>query len=134
KGQCASCHMALGAGKAIGPDLSDLGARMTVDEIRQALLNPSAHTAPGYEMITVKLRDGQTIRGFAKSRTSVDIGVLDFEGRFHSLQEGQISAIQEEKKSLMPPLKASADELRDLIAYLGRLTGVKPGVPATAGP
>jgi PQQ-dependent dehydrogenase (methanol/ethanol family) len=133
KGQCASCHMVLGGGKAIGPDLSDLGSRMTVEEIRQALLDPSAHMAPGYELVTIKLRDGRTIRGFAKSRTGFDIGVLDLEGRFHSLQEGQISAIQDEKASLMPAVKASPDELRDLMAYLGRLTGVKPGIPANAG-
>src|SRR2546426_2407370 len=41
KGQCGSCHMVHGGGKAIGPDLSDLGSRMTVEEIRQALLDPS---------------------------------------------------------------------------------------------
>src|SRR5262249_47600730 len=118
KGQCGSCHMVYGGGKAIGPDLSDLGGRMTVEEIRQALLNPGAHTAPGYEFVTVKLRDGRRVRGFAKSRTSVDVGVLDLEGRYHSLQQGQISSIQDEQRSLMEPVKANPDELRDLIAYL----------------
>ena len=32
----------------------------------------------------------------------------------------------------MPPVKAGPEELQDLIAYLSRLTGVKPGVPAPA--
>ena len=134
EGKCASCHMVSGGGKAIGPDLSDVGARMTVEEIREALLNPGAHTAPGYALVTVKLRDGRTIRGFAKNRSNFDIGVQDLEGQFHSLQEEQISSIEDEKKSLMEPVKASPDQLRDLIAYLGRLTGVTPGMPATAGP
>jgi len=138
QGQCASCHMVYGAGKAVGPDLSDVGNRMTVEEIQEALLRPGAHTAPGYELVTVKLRDGRTIRGFAKSRSNFDIGVQDLEGRFHSLQEGQVSTIEDEKQSLMQPVKTSPDGLRDLIAYLGRLTGVKPGVqpesPSVAGP
>ncbi len=128
QGQCASCHMVDGGGKAIGPDLSDVGNRMTVEEIRDALLRPSAHTTPGYELVTVKLRDGQTIRGFAKSRSNFDIGVQDLEGRFHSLQEGQVSAIEDEKQSLMQPVNTSPDGMRDLIAYLGRMTGVKPGM------
>jgi putative heme-binding domain-containing protein len=134
EGKCASCHMVSGGGKAIGPDLSDVGARMTVEEIREALLSPGAHTAPGYELVTVKLRDGRTIRGFAKNRSNFDIGVQDLAGQFHSLQEDRISSIEDEKKSLMEPVKASSDQLRDLIAYLGRLTGVTPGTPATAGP
>jgi PQQ-dependent dehydrogenase (methanol/ethanol family) len=133
EGQCASCHMVNGGGKAIGPDLSDVGARMTVEEIQEALLKPSAHTMPGYALVTVKLRDGRTIRGFAKNRSNFDIGVQDLEGRFHSLQEEQISAIEDEKQSLMNPVKATSDQLRDLTAYLGRLTGVTIGAPATVG-
>jgi PQQ-dependent dehydrogenase (methanol/ethanol family) len=134
KGSCASCHMVSGGGRAVGPDLSNVGNEMTVDEIREALLTPSAHIAAGHELATVRLRDGRTIRGFVKSRSGFDLAMHDLDGRFHSLQEGEISAIEEEKQSLMPPVSASPDELRDLIAYLGRLTGVKPGVPAVPGP
>src|SRR5258708_7038648 len=50
KGNCASCHMVFGGGRAIGPDLSNAGNEMTVDEIRAALLSPSAHIAPGHEL------------------------------------------------------------------------------------
>ena len=131
-GQCASCHMVYGRGKPMGPDLSNVGHEMTVDQIRDALLQPSAHVAAGYETVTVQLRDGKTIRGFARSRSNFDIRLQDFEGHIHLLQEGQISAIQDDKPSLMQPLQASAEELHDLIAYLSRLTGVKPGVPAVS--
>src|SRR5436190_5011507 len=90
KGQCASCHMVSGGGKAIGPDLSDAGAKMTVEEIREALLEPNAHTAPGYDRVTVKLRNGEIIRGFAKTRRNLGIGVQDIYGRFNSPQADQI--------------------------------------------
>src|SRR5260221_3607350 len=134
KGNCASCHMVSGGGRVIGQDLSNVGNEMTVDEIRASLLEPSAHIAPGHELATVRLRDGRTIRGFVKSRSGFDLAMHDLEGNFHSIQEAEISAIEEEKQSLMPPVSASPDELRDLIAYLGRLTGVKPGVPAVSAP
>src|SRR5262249_13940688 len=134
KGNCTSCPMVSGGGRAVGPDLSNVGNEMTVDEIRAALQEPSEHIAPGHELATVRLRDGRTIRGFVKSRSGFDLAMHDLEGRFYSLQEGEISAIEEEKQSLMPPVSASTDELRDLIAYLRRLTGVKPGTPAVPGP
>lgn len=128
KGQCASCHMVSGRGEPVGPDLSNLGHTMTVQAIRSALLHPEAYITPGYELVTVQLRDGKTLRGFARSRSNFDIQLQDFHGKLHPLQEQQIVAIQEEKGSPMPPVKASPEELQDLIAYLSRLTGVKPGV------
>ena len=127
KGQCASCHMVYGLGEPIGPDLSNAGREMTVDQIREALLQPNAQITPGYDLVTVHLRDGKTLRGFARSRTNFDIQLQDLKGVFHALSLDQISAIADEKHSLMPPVKANPDELQDVIAYLSRLTGVQAG-------
>jgi len=132
RGQCASCHMVYGRGAPVGPDLSNIGRDMKLNEIREALLRPGARIAPGYELVTVRLKDGKTVRGFARGRSNFDVRLQDFNGTFHLLQKSQISAIQEEKQSVMPPLKASSEELQNLIAYLSRLTGVKPGAPAVA--
>ena len=50
KGQCASCHMVYGEGSAIGPDLSNIAREMTVDEIREALLQPDAADRAGLRL------------------------------------------------------------------------------------
>jgi PQQ-dependent dehydrogenase (methanol/ethanol family) len=128
KGQCPSCHMVYGKGKPVGPDISNIGREMRVDQIKEALLRPDAHIAPGYGLVTVRLRDGRSLQGFARSRSNFDIRLQDLEGRFHLLQEYQISAIQEDKQSLMPAVKTGPEEFQHLVAYLSRLTGVKPGV------
>src|SRR2546426_2650371 len=130
KGECGSCHMVSGRGQAIGPDLSNLADERTVDEIQSALKQPSADITPGYELVTVKLRDGNTLRGFARSRSNFDIRVEDLRGKLHLLEEGQIASIVEEKQSVMLPLEATPEELQNLMAYLSRLTGVKPGALA----
>ena len=132
KGQCASCHMVYGEGKTVGPDLSDVGREMTVDQIRDALLRPDAQITAGYDLVTVNLRNGQTLRGFARSRTNFNLQLQDLTGVFHPLSLDQISAITDEKQSLMQPVKASPDELQNLIAYLSRLTGIQTGVTASA--
>src|SRR5437773_10541394 len=129
KGQCASCHMVSGAGAAIGPDLSNVGREMTVDEIQAKLVNPDSRIAPGYELATAQLRNGNTIRGFVRNRSNFDIRLQDLTGQLHLIQQGEISAITEEKQSIMPPVKAGPAELQDLVAFLGRHTGV--GVGAT---
>jgi len=128
KGQCASCHMVAGRGEAIGPDLSNLGHSMTVNQIRSALLQPEAHVTPGYGQVSVQLRDGKTLRGFVRSRSNFDLRLQDFRGKFHLLQEDQIAAIHDEAGSPMRAVNASPEELQNLIAYLSRLTGVNPGV------
>jgi PQQ-dependent dehydrogenase (methanol/ethanol family) len=132
KGQCATCHMVYGEGSPIGPDLSNIARERTVDEIREALLKPDQSITPGYGMVAVTLNDGQKLRGFARSRTRFDLALQDLKGVFHPLSLDHVSAITEEKQSLMPPLKASADELQNLIAFLSRLTGVQPGTPVTS--
>src|SRR5437762_3781296 len=77
KGQCATCHMVYGAGEPVGPDLSNVARELTVDQIRQALLQPSAQISAGYALATVRLRDGGTLRGFVRNRTRFDIQMQD---------------------------------------------------------
>ncbi len=127
KGHCSACHMVHGRGEPIGPDLSSIAHDLTVGEMRESLLLPSARLAPGYETVTVQLRNGENVRGFARNRSSSEIVVQDLTGQFHLLTSIEVSTITEEKESPMPPVKASAEELQNLLAYLSGLTGVKLG-------
>lgn len=127
KGQCASCHMVNGQGAPIGPDLSGVARDMTVDELREALQKPDARIAPGYELTSVQLHDGRTLRGFARSRTSFGLALQDLKGTIHPLSLDQVTRVSDEPGSLMPPVSAGGDEVQNLIAYLSRLTGIRPG-------
>jgi PQQ-dependent dehydrogenase (methanol/ethanol family) len=132
EGKCASCHMVAGRGSVSGPDLSSIASNMTAPEIRAALLNPSTHITPGYGSVTVKLRNGQTLHGFARSQSNFEITLQDNKGKFHRLLQGQILSIGKDPKSSMPPVHARPEELENLMAYLSGLTGVEPGTNAIA--
>ncbi len=136
KGRCSTCHMVYGEGAPIGPDLSNVAREMTTDQIREALLQPDRRIAPGYALVSVRLKDGKSLRGFARSKTSFDLTLQDLQGALHPLSLDSISAITEEKQSLMRPVDVPAQELQDLVAFLSRLTGVQPivqsGMPASA--
>jgi PQQ-dependent dehydrogenase (methanol/ethanol family) len=132
KGQCATCHMVSGRGAAIGPDLSNVARELTVDQLRDALLTPASRIVPGYELVSLRLKSGGALRGFARNRTAYGIVVQDLKGGLHPLAMEQVAGVTEETASLMPVVKASGDEVQNLVAFLSGLTGVKPGAIAAA--
>jgi len=127
KGGCGKCHMALGRGKAVGPDLSNVGREMTLKEIEDAVNRPVAKIAAGYEVVNVDLRDGRKLRGFARNRSIYNVQLQDFEGRFHLLINSQIARLASEPGSLMPAVKCDGRDCNDLLAYLSSLTGIEAG-------
>jgi PQQ-dependent dehydrogenase (methanol/ethanol family) len=132
-GQCSSCHMVNGRGSATGPDLSSIATELTAGQIREALVEPSARFAPGYTPVTVRLKNGQLLHGFARGQSSFETVLQDLQGRFHLLSHQEIQSFQEDSQSPMPAVAANAEQLQDLLAYLSVLTGVRPdaGVPNT---
>ena len=132
KGGCANCHMALGKGKASGPDLSVIGLEMTLREIEESVRTPAATVKPGYQMATVRLRDGRTVRGFARNQSRYNLQLQDSNGRFHLLNQDEIASTAMEPGSVMRPPNCTAEECRDLFAFLSRLTGPEPGRPGPA--
>ena len=126
-GGCSGCHAVAGRGGSTGPDLSNVARQSTLPELEQSLTDPSARIAAGYAVVDVTLKDGGKLRGFARARGSHDLQLETLDGGMRLLTDADYSAIQTEEASLMPPLHASADEQRDLLAYLSRLGGSPAG-------
>ena len=137
KGNCTSCHMVRGRGGVLGPDLSNVGRDRTEAQIEQALRDPGGTpatapargvrgprgggAAPSYRAVTVRLRDGRTIRGLAKNENPFDLQLLGIDGKLHLLLKDKVLEVVREK-SLMPKVQGTPSEMRDLVAYLGSLT------------
>jgi PQQ-dependent dehydrogenase (methanol/ethanol family) len=149
QGQCASCHMVHGLGKANGPDLSGIARELTLAQMEQALDEPASRAASrsgggcpswawchgeGWRMVSVRLRDGTSLRGFLRSQGKHDLQLQTLDGHLHLLLDTEYREISREKGSFMPALKATAGERRDLLAYLSRLDGVPAGPLAKEQP
>ncbi len=117
KGNCLSCHMVRGKGSVLGPDLSNLGRERRTPQIERALREPAA----GSGAVSVRLRDGRRFRGLVRYESPFDMGVQTIEGSFESIAKDRIEAITREP-SLMPRVEAPPEEMRDLLAYLTRLS------------
>jgi alcohol dehydrogenase (cytochrome c) len=108
--------MIKGRGSVMGPDLTSVGRNRTLAELQQSLSEPGA--TRGYQVVRVELSNGTSIRGFARNESNYDIELQDFDGHFHFLRRDQIAEVIHERKALMPPLQASAEERRDLLCYI----------------
>jgi PQQ-dependent dehydrogenase (methanol/ethanol family) len=127
KGQCASCHTAMGRGQSAGPDLTSIGRQVTLADLTRKLEDPNAQVAEGYEVVTVRLRDGSSVRGFARKETLHSLQLQTLPGKLLLLEDGEYRITGREKGSAMPPVQATVDEKRDLIAFLSRLGGLPAG-------
>ena len=130
-GQCNSCHMVQGRGTALGPDLSNVGSELTVGEIRQVLKNPNLRITPGYEMVSLQLKNGKTARGFLRARTNFDLQLQGTDGTFSTFQQSDIVEIRKEPTP-MKPVTGTPDQIRDLVAFLSSLG--KAGPPVSSQP
>jgi PQQ-dependent dehydrogenase (methanol/ethanol family) len=146
EGGCSGCHMVKGQGASLGPDLSGIGARSTFKEIDAWLDNPTSQMGvktlavcpfwafcPDFQwaIADVVLKDAGHLRGYLRGQTEHEAQILDMDGKLHLLDAGQYVSVTRENKSAMPVLHATADQRRDLLAYLSSLAGVEEGPLAT---
>lgn len=136
-GKCSSCHVAGGRGSSLGPNLSGVGKKLRGAELVQSLVEPSAIITDGYDMYSVELNNGSTLRGFARALGSHDIVLQTDDGRLHVLVDSEYRKLTPDKRSAMPAFQGTASERRDLLAFLSQQNGIgvgavkEPQVPVT---
>jgi PQQ-dependent dehydrogenase (methanol/ethanol family) len=126
-GQCSTCHMVRGRGILNGPDLTDVGRRLRLEELKQSLTDPDARIAEGWGTVSVKLNDGRTLHGFARAQGSHDLVLETDDGKLHLLLDSEYKALSPDQHSTMPAYKGTDDELLNLVAFLNSLKGASVG-------
>lgn len=123
-GQCSRCHVMDDWGGDVGPELTDVGARMTRAEILQSLIEPSARIAPGYGTVVLSLSGGETVRGVLREETPTHLTVATPEGETRAVPTSAVTERQDGPSS-MPPMGTvlTRRELRDLVAFLSSRKG-----------
>jgi cytochrome c oxidase cbb3-type subunit III len=124
KGGCAKCHAIQGKGGTIAPDLSNVGAEMTLKHLRESLTTETPITR-GYTPVTVVLANGQTINGVAKNEDAFSLQLLDYDNHLHLIDKADVRQEDEGTKSLMPhdyDTQLTKDEFQDLLAMLAKQT------------
>jgi putative heme-binding domain-containing protein len=124
KGTCMACHKIGETGRAIGPDLSHIGAIRTERDLLESILFPSNTLARDYEAHIIETSDGQQTLGVIKSHTAEGLLVVDAAGQEKSIAHQTITGDTTLPTSLMPmglDQTMPEGELLDLVAWLRSL-------------
>jgi putative heme-binding domain-containing protein len=124
KGTCIACHKIGDTGRAIGPDLTKIGAIRTERDLLESILFPSNTLARDYEAHIIETGDGQQTLGVIKSHTAEGLLVVDIAGQEKNIPHQQITGDTTLTTSLMPmglDQTMPEGELLDLVAWLRSL-------------
>ncbi len=127
RGACVACHRAEGKGGQIGPDLFGIGARYGRKVLIDAMLNPSAAIAFGFETTVVRKKDGKIVSGFLLGDGEMVL-IRDTAGKQHVIGSRHIATRRKLETSVMPSvanLGLTAQQIADLTQYLTTLKNTK---------
>lgn len=121
--QCVRCHDAGGEGQQAGPVLAGIGKRVNADYLLEALIDPSARIAEGFQSVRIETRDGDGFEGTLVKKSPEAITLRMSSGEVRTWPVQQIARQSLSTVSAMPPMGEvlSRFEIRDLIAYLSSL-------------
>jgi putative heme-binding domain-containing protein len=126
QGACAQCHWIGGRGGVLGPDLSEIGLRRSLQFLRESLTHPDKHIADDYRTVAVVTRSGERIRGIRLNEDDYSLQLRDAKESLRSFRKADLQESKRENVSLMPPYNSfTAAELENLVAYLSSLRGKK---------
>jgi putative heme-binding domain-containing protein len=125
-GKCLTCHRIQKAGSRSGPDLTDIGAVRTTDQLRAALLDPDAEILPENRRYRVVTREGVTTVGTLLNHDTFQVLMRDTKDQLRSFQKADLREHGFVEGSPMPSYRTtlSPQQLADVIAYLSTLKGV----------
>jgi cytochrome c oxidase cbb3-type subunit 3 len=128
KGGCAECHMILGVGGFLGPDLSNYGATHSTNDIRNAIVSADARPGARKGLARATTSDGRQISGFVRNEDNFSVQLQAPDGTFHMLEKSGLLQLTLYSAPLMPGdygTKLSKSELNQLVAYLLSVGGKK---------
>lgn len=121
KGTCANCHVVGGQGKEVGPDLTEIGSKLSRQAMYESILNPSLAVSHNFETYLVQTIDGLSFSGILVSETDDKVVLRTAEAVTREIAKEDMEGMKKSKQSLMPndlQKNFSESDLVDLVEYL----------------
>lgn len=121
---CISCHAMRGEGGAVGPDLTQLGTRFTINDMLENIIDPNKVVSDQYASTVFYLKDGTSVLGRLISETETSYSISQNPFAPQTLREVPKKDVARTRISdvsiMMPGLinRLNEEELKDLLAYL----------------
>jgi putative heme-binding domain-containing protein len=123
-GGCVTCHSYRDQGGSVGPALDGVASRLGEEGLLQALRNPSATIADGYQAKIVEQPDGSVIRGRFRNDSELAVQIQSADGaRWVTYFKARVSSVTDAEESLMPEIFSTldAEQQQNLLAFLKSL-------------
>ena len=127
-GKCNTCHVVNGEGKEVGPNLSEIGAKLARQAMFESIVFPSAGISHNYESWTIALVNGTTATGIVISEDDAKLTLRGNDALVRTFDKKDIEERVKNKISLMPADLAkllSPEEMADVVEFLGTLKKAK---------
>ena len=118
---CSSCHKSGNRGNNIGPDLSFVGQKLDDRQLINAIINPDASIAFGYEPWLINMKDNTSVYGFMIADNEQAMTIRDISGKNHVIEKTKIASARKQDKSVMPDavqMGLTQQDLRNVVEYL----------------
>ncbi len=119
-GTCNKCHKVQGKGKEVGPDLSEIGSKLSREAMYVSILDPSAAVSHNFETYSILTLDGLAVTGLLISETDKSVTLRNSEGIDKTIDQDDIDIYKKQKTSLMPQdlqKLLTVDQLVNLVEY-----------------
>ena len=123
-GECAKCHRVGDEGKQVGPDLTEIGSKLSKPAFYESILFPSAGVSHSYETYTFALASGNVVSGLLVSETGDSFTIKNAEGLEQKFAKADVDEWKKTDVSLMPAdlqKTMTKQELIDVVEYLTTL-------------
>ena len=120
---CARCHKVGPDGAEVGPGLDGIAAKQSREYLLESLIAPNAKIAPGFESLTVVLKDGRNFAGVSRPSGPNEVIINSPEDGVLKFSKADIAKIQK-GQSAMPDTMIkvlSNRDIRDLVEFLASL-------------
>ena len=119
---CQTCHTGW---TSLGPNLTGVASRFSVEDLFDAIIYPSRDVAPLYRSVAFRMRDGQTYTGLVAFESADGVIALTGPTTSVRLEDKEIVSRQSTDQSLMPTGLLNGlkpEDLADLYRYLRSLS------------
>ena len=118
--QCLRCHKINGNGGVVGPDLTGVGRRLSREEILESMLLPNNRITKGYEILVVKMKDGETHVGVLKQEDAEHVIIDSPEDGLLKVPKAEIEDLNLGLSSMPPEIATSLSkrDFRNLVEFL----------------
>lgn len=126
--RCLSCHRVGDVGSFIGPDLNDVGSRLSADQMSYALKSPNEKVQPDNRTCQLITHDGQRVAGRILNQDGFSVQLIDSSGELKSFEKATLRQFVIVTTNPMPSYatKLNNEDMRTLVRYLVSLK--QPGV------